>query len=100
MLQWVEKVRDLYAARDIICPERVRLLRQANDALLEHGELVKTLSDVAGQGRPEVFAFLRRQVAVSSDHVMAAFAVYSDHLELHGCGRFKTLRDSVLAATQ
>ena len=73
---------------DRSCPEGVRLLRFAKAALNHHSEILVGLRNVSGAG-PEIFEAFMGEVS-SSRRVKQAFKAYTDHLDRHGCGRFKT----------
>ena len=92
---------------DLICPERLRLLRCAKDAINLHSEVVVGLRDVIGC--PEIFEAFMGAVKVSSGRVKQAFKAYDDHLYSHGCHLVKDAAaarlpnagsDGVLAAMQ
>ena len=94
---------------DLICPERLRLLRFAKDAINEHSEVVLGLCDVARTGCPEIFEAFMGAASVSSRRVKRAFQAYTDHLVSHGCGPVQYAsavrlpcagRDGALFATQ
>ena len=70
-----------------ICAERERLLQTVKEAVNKHGQRVSALVDIIeaeSSNCPKAIP-LRDKIAIAGSKVKAAWDVYHQHLQEHGC---------------